>query len=396
MPFPIDPVAGVVATLPPPKLFRSFWMGGFECSTHINIFNERVDMIAGIQHDRKAEEDYALLKAEGMQTARDGVRWHLIEKTAGQYDWSSFEPMLKAAVREKIQVIWDLCHYGWPDGLDIFSPAFLERFRRYCAAVARLVADHTDEVPFYSPVNEISFFSWAAVRDFMHPFAHGRDHDLKRQMVRASIEAMEAIWNVDKRARFTFPEPVINVVVDPEEPWRAWEAEQHTKSQFEVWDMLAGIAAPELGGNSKYLDIIGANFYASNQWQTNAARLRWEEEPRDPRWLPLHVMLKRLWERYRRPIYLAETSHIGVGRAQWIEEIAYEIYTARQQNVPIEGVCLYPILDRYDWQDTNHWHNSGLWNLQKTELSDFRRVIDPQYLQGFTRAKAYLASIGCV
>ncbi len=387
---------GAAATLPAPQLFRSFWMGGFECATHINVFNQRLDMIAGVQHDTKAEEDYALLKTVGMQTARDGLRWHLIEKTPGQYDWTSFTPMLQAAVNQKVQVIWDLCHYGWPHDLDIFGSQFVDRFARFARAAARVVADHSDDVPFYSPVNEISFFSWAATRDFMYPFAHGRDNELKRQLVRAAIAAMSAIREVDARARFTFPEPLINVVVAPDEPHRAQEALDYTASQFEVWDMLCGRFAPELGGAPEYLDIIGVNFYASNQWQTNAHRLRWEEEPRDPRWVPLHKMLADLWKRYKRPFYLAETSHIGVGRARWIEEIANEIYTARQQNIPIEGICLYPILDRYDWQDENHWHNSGLWNLEKTQMSGFRRVADPDYLQGFTRAQQQLAAIGCV
>ena len=41
--------------------------------------------------------------------------------------------MLEAARDEGVQVIWDLCHYGWPDDLDIFSPQFVERFARFCA-----------------------------------------------------------------------------------------------------------------------------------------------------------------------------------------------------------------------------------------------------------------------
>ena len=82
----------------------------------------------------------------GMLTARDGFRWHLIEREPGIYDWSSFLPMLQAAHRQGVQVIWDLCHYGWPDFLDLFSPQFSDRFARFAEAAARVVHAESNEI----------------------------------------------------------------------------------------------------------------------------------------------------------------------------------------------------------------------------------------------------------
>src|SRR3954471_16015291 len=93
------------------RLFDSFWLGGFESACHINRTGQRLDMLAVTQHDQQAAEDYALLRSIGIKTARDGLRWHLIEQRAGQYDFSSFLPMFKAAQKQGIQVIWNLCHY---------------------------------------------------------------------------------------------------------------------------------------------------------------------------------------------------------------------------------------------------------------------------------------------
>src|SRR6059058_966760 len=70
-------------------LFRSFWSGGFECSTDINSRGVRLDMTAGVQHDVCAAEDYRMLRETGILTARDGLRWHLIDK-GGRLDWSSW------------------------------------------------------------------------------------------------------------------------------------------------------------------------------------------------------------------------------------------------------------------------------------------------------------------
>src|SRR4051794_36843201 len=111
-------------------LFRSFWMAGFECSTQINSHGLRLDMTAALQHDLYAAEDYLHLHDVGIATARDGLRWHLIE-CGGAFDWSTWIPMLAAARNQNIQVIWDLFHYGWPIDIEIFSAAFVDRFARF-------------------------------------------------------------------------------------------------------------------------------------------------------------------------------------------------------------------------------------------------------------------------
>src|SRR5579871_410094 len=102
-------------SIPPHKRFKTFFMGGFECSTHRRRDGRRLDMIGATGHDRFALQDYTALAQLGIHTVRDGIRWHLIESKPGQYDFSSVRPMLYAARRAGVQVIWDIFHYGWPD-----------------------------------------------------------------------------------------------------------------------------------------------------------------------------------------------------------------------------------------------------------------------------------------
>ncbi len=393
-----QPSATAPQSLAPPDLFRSFWMGGFECSSHRNHVDQRLDMIAGIQHDVQAEADYALLRTVNMKTARDGLRWHLIEHEPGRYDWSSFLPMLDAAGHQGVQVIWDLCHYGWPDFLDLLSPEFPDRFARFAEAAAQVVRAHSEDVPFYAPINEISFFAWAAARGLMFPHAEGKDVEIKRQLVRAAVGAVQAIRGVDARARFVFPEPTIHVLPQPGEESQTEErARSYSESQFEAWDMIAGHSAPELGGKPEYLDILGANFYSTNEWNVNdGKRILWNERPRDPRWRPLNLLLLDIWEHYRLPMFLAETSDVGVGRPPWIEEIGKEIVLARQNGVPVAGVCLYPIIDRYDWGNPQHWHNSGLWDYTRETTGVLRRVLNSPYAESLRAVQAELASFGCL
>ena len=159
--------------------------------------------------------------------------------------------------------------------------------------------------------------------------------------------------------------------------------------------MLAGTAHADLGGSPRYLDIMGLNYYHSNQWEYPGEgefdRLRWEDDPRDERWVPLHRLLAEVYRRYRRPLFLAETSHFGAGRARWIAEIGAEIGAARRAGVPIEGVCIYPILDRPDWDNLEHWHNSGLWDLIPEAGGRLRRVLNAEYAAELRRTQARLS-----
>jgi hypothetical protein len=375
---------------PGEPLFRSFWMAGFECSCQINSAGVRLDMTAAVQHDKCAAEDYRRCRDVGITTARDGIRWHLIDR-GGVYDWRSWIPMLEAAGRVGMQVIWDLCHYGWPDDLDIFSAEFPRRMARFAAGAAQIHREHSNQVPFFAPVNEISFFAWAASRDLIYPNAWGRAQELKRQMVRAALAAMDAIWAVDCRARMVFPEPLIHNVPPMRRPWLTGPALAQRNSQFEAWDMIAGRTEPELGGAPRYLDVVGVNFYAANEWEVPGGRkLHWDAGSDDPRWVPLRFLLAEIYARYRRPLFIAETSHYGIGRGPWLEEVAREATLARDAGVPLEGACLYPILDRFDWEDCTHWHNSGLWDLERDPTGGYQRVLNRPYATALKEAQKRL------
>jgi len=367
------------------KIFDSFWMAGFESSSHITRAGVRLDMIKATQHDRLVVEDYHLLRRFGFRTIRDAARWHLIDR-GSDYDFSSLAPMVEAAQTESVQIIWDICHYGWPDDVDIFSPAFVNRFERFCGAIARFIKQYSDRVPFYAPINEISFFAWAAGQvGFMHPCRTGEGVALKEQLVRAAIAGIEALWAVDSRARITQIDPIMHVVTPRQHPELAAAAAAQHGSQFEAWDMLSGVVKPELGGHRRYLDIIGVNYYHANQWEYPDDRLRWEDTPRDERWIPFSGLVGDVYQRYKRPMFVAETGHFGVGRAAWAREIVAEVMLARDFGIPLEGICFYPIIDRTDWEDPSHWHNCGLWDLQRNSDGQLKRVICPEFESELSR-----------
>jgi beta-glucosidase/6-phospho-beta-glucosidase/beta-galactosidase len=319
--------------------------------------NQRLDLLAATAHDRYTAADYQRLRAQGIHTARDGVRWHLIERRAGFYDFSSLLPMVRAARQTGIQVVWDLCHYGWPDNLDIFSSAFVERFARFAAACARLLLAESDSAPLVVPINEISFLAWAGGDSaYLNPFARGRSYELKMQLVRAAIAAIEAVWQVSPAIRIVHTEPLIHVVAAPDRPHDHAAAEGFRLAQYQAWDMLSGRLFPELGGDEKYLDLLGVNYYPNNQWFLDGPWI----ERHDPLYRPFHHLLEETYRRYGRPLFIGETSDEERGRADWLRYVCEEVRLAQAAGVPVEGICLYPILDYPDWYD-GRLRRRGLW-----------------------------------
>jgi beta-glucosidase/6-phospho-beta-glucosidase/beta-galactosidase len=372
------------------NIFQSFWIAGFESACHINEHGHRLDMIAATQHDRFVDEDYARLQPFGMRTVRDTVRWHLVERRAGLYDFSSFQPQINAANAHGIQVIWDLCHYGWPEDLDLLSTDFVDRFARFCRVVCSHLRNCCNGPLLVTPINEISFLAWASGEaGWFAPFGTGRAAEIKRQLIRAMISGIEAIWQVDPRARIVSVEPLVNVVPPLGAADTNGAAAAYHEAQFEAWDMLAGIREPELGGRPRYLDVMGVNFYHDNQWEhPGGKKIHWHIQPRDNRWVPFSRLIGKTFERYRRPIFVGETSHVGSGRAEWLREMTDEVCLALVSGIPVEAVCLYPILDRFEWNDPTHWHNSGLWDYDLAPNGVYRRVLNAPYAAELRRSQA--------
>jgi beta-glucosidase/6-phospho-beta-glucosidase/beta-galactosidase len=356
-------------------LFKSFLMAGYECSTQRRRDGRRLDLSASTGHAQWADSDYSQLTGLGIRCARDGLRWHLIESRPGHYDWSSFLPMLRAARGHGIQVIWDLCHYGYPDDVDIWRPGFVDRFARFAGAAARLMREEGEDVPFYAPINEISFWSWAGGEvGYFNPAAHGRGLELKHQLVRASIAAIEAVRDVIPAARFVQCDPLINVVSGSRRAEDQEAAERYRMAQFEAWDMLAGRQWPGLGGEEKYLDILGANFYPHNQWVFGGGMIpRGSKEYR-----PLAGMLKELHQRYQRPVLLSETGCEDEERVPWFKYIVDQVLLAIDRGVPMEGVCWYPFLDYPGWDD-GRYCPTGLFGYPDGEGK--RAAFHPMHLQ---------------
>jgi hypothetical protein len=210
---------------------------------------------------------------------------------------------------------------------------------------------------FLCPINEISFFSWGGGdAGYLNPFARGRGHELKVQLARAAIAATKAIRARHPETRFFTAEPLINIVVDPGKPHEAPAAEGHRQAQFQAFDMIAGRSWPQLGGAEDVLDVVGVNFYHNNQWIHGGPPLHW----RDPQCRDLASLLAEVYARYGRPLVIMETGIEGDQRAAWINHVARETAAAIRLGVPVEAICLYPVMGHVGWDDERYCPNGPI------------------------------------
>jgi hypothetical protein len=266
-------------------------------------------------------------------------------------------------------------HYGTPADVSLFDDELIDRFAAFAAAVADRLAPLHAQAPIYTPINEIGFLSWvvSSTTDIWPYRPAGTDgargsevsgYAVKCRLARAALAAMAAMRRVDPRCRFLHVEPVVHVAAPRDRPDLAPLAAEVCSYQWQAWDLIAGRLEPQLGGHAQALDLIGVNHYHSGQWEVQTeARLRWSE--RDPRRRPLSALLADVWQRYQRPLIVSETSHVGEARAPWLDEVAREVRHARAHGVPVQGLCLYPLIDRFDWNHTEQWHHSGLWDVSE-------------------------------
>ena len=380
-----------------PGIFPTFFLSGFECSTFLWKDQGRRDLSAELQHYQHADEDYAMLRSLGIAVAREGIPWPLVDRGSGEYDFSAIDPFLDAQRRHDILPLWDLCHYGYPDGLDPLSDAFVERFSAYAKAAARYVGEHARHGPLlFTPMNEPTFWgymggewAWAA------PF--GRDADYRRRftvaLARADIAAVKAIRQDFPDARMVHIDPLIWVVPPRDRPDLAEAAHRESyEDAYLAWDVISGLSRPELGGHPEAIDILGFNNYSFGQMEYREAGPHAALEPGDDRIRPLCDLVEEAWRKYRRPCIIAETSGLGGGRPDWLNDVTGESLAALARGVDIHGICLFPAVDMPDWH-TGEWLHNGIADVERLPNGSLMRTPYLPYVEALRRWQRRLGRV---
>jgi beta-glucosidase/6-phospho-beta-glucosidase/beta-galactosidase len=355
--------------------FDSFFMAGFECSSHRRRDGVRLDLIKATAHDKHVLRDYRLCADLGFRTLRDGLRWHLIEKAPGKYDWSSWLPALEAAEGVGVQIIWDLFHYGSPDCVDQAASDFPERFTEFALAALEVQQSVSDRPPLVCPLNEINFLSWAVDDGYFPQVGPKQRGWFKNQLVRTAITASKAIKQHWPGSTIVWAEPLIHIAPHDRRRATIRGAQQNLQGMYEAYDWIIGLARPELGGDPSLVDVVGWNFYPHNQWYWKGPTVPMGHHE----YRPLADMLVEMAERYRKPVFLSETGAEGSGKPSWLHYVCNEVRDAMERGADIRGICWYPITAYPGWDNSRHAETG----LLSTVVADGSRHVDERLLAEF-------------
>ncbi len=297
----------------------------------------RQDEVKLIRHDEFLEHDYRLLTQIGMVGVRDAARWYITHPAPHTFDWTWLDQVVAAAEHARLTLYLDLWHYGYPDWMDILSPDAPAHFAEF----AREIAVRYPQLTHWCIANEPSLMVEMAGRlGKWRPFLR-RQHNatlLRRQICRMIIAASQAVLEVQPDALLILPEP-----------WHS-TLKRSEDYQAAVIDTVIGRRDPELGGDPRYVNVIGLNHY------------------RDSTLPPFHQLALNARKRYPEfPLWLTETSGPPRGwqQAEWFWWMLAETRLANAEGAGISVFTWAPTISMYDWVDETKHLANGLWVIGK-------------------------------
>jgi beta-glucosidase/6-phospho-beta-glucosidase/beta-galactosidase len=264
-----------------------------------------------------------------------------------------------------LTVIADLCHFGVPDWLDGFRDPTLPV---HLAAYARAFARRYPWVDHFTPVNEIFVAAnFSAMQGWWNDCATGEE-SFARALGNLSIaheHAVDAILAERPRAiivqvesfeRFTPAESSLGAMVQS----LFWN-----EARFVALDLTLGrTPSPYMhdllqrGGMTTadfaYLRErrergrrwIGVDYYVTSE------QLVWADGRKraSPRRIGLTARALEYHERYRRPLFISETSRASGRAVDWLHEQWEETDRLAASGVPVRGFTWFPLGDVIDWR----------------------------------------------
>ena len=359
-----------------------FFATGIENSAPTLANGVRIDEMEKCGHYVHWEEDFANVRALGLDALRYGPAYYRMHVSASRYDWDVADAPMRRLRDLGIEVIADLCHFSVPSWLEGFQDeAFPVLFAEYAGAFAR----RYPWVRYFTPVNEI--------------------------FVAASFSALYGWWNECEASDATFVRAIRNlcmahelavvailherpdaIIVQGEsiEYFHAGrdvtsDADRLNRLKYVSLDLTLGHELePGIAGylhdhgvTSNDLRFFRERRAAGQRWlgvdyyRTCEHRLSpsgsWETEQRP---LGLASLAARYYQRYRLPLFHCETNRASPYAVSWLDQQWREAMRLRAMGIPLRGFTWYSLSDQIDWQhalrvERNDLHPVGLFDLDR-------------------------------
>ncbi len=362
------------------------FLGAFE-STYLPAHD--ADIIETSGHADSWRQDLELMRELGVTRLRYPIRWHRVEPSPGEYDWSHTDDVLGYLQAQGLRPIVDLVHHtSYPRWLDggFADPRFGPAYRAYAEAVALRYPWIEEYTLFNEPFATLFLAGHEAV---WPPYHHG-----VAGFVGLLRNILPAVADVSRRYRELLPQ-ARHVWTDSCEGHAGLDAAGEAFARYcddrrffaidaflgracdrdrpFVRDVIAAGGAELLELEAGHVDVLGLDYYVHHEWCYRARRgaipaqiarrARHPQGPGHPQANEVEGItpsrrprgLAALIGEYHRhlglPMILAETNLRGAtsDRATFLKHTLEQVEQARVAGAPIDAYCWFAFLDSLDW-----------------------------------------------
>ncbi len=390
------------------------WLTGIENSSLPEL---GVDELAMTGHYTQITKDLSLAAETGVKAIRYGLPWALLEPERYQYQWALADEAVGALDGLGISAVWDLVHFGCPSWLadGFLNPQYPECVAQFAREIARRYPSLKRFTPFNEPYicayfrggngtwppYELSFEGF--VRQLV-PLIEGVRttvaalHEVRPEIeiwlndgadefrCAAGSEALEALAFELTNLRFLPLDILLGKTTTDSASWRFL-----THHGVDAGWLQECVEKP------CRIDVVGIDYYPGSEHEIYLPL--GPKDPGDwgrrsdfamlPQGEPVGILtiLRTYCARYRRPLYLAETSSTSHQEA-WLEYCVSEVSQALDEGLPVVGLTWWPLFDHVDWDSgltrlQGHVSPSGLWHGKPTSadrdpgslVGSFRKVV---------------------
>lgn len=318
----------------------------------------------GIDHYRRYEQDFDLLKKLNLNAFRFSIEWSRIEPYENEWDQAAIDHYKKYIAELKargIEPVLNIWHFSLPVWFEAKGGFKHRKNLKYWKRFVHLVAKElTPHVKYLITINEPNIYTsysyllglWppqekniiSATRVYWNMIqAHKQAYYiLKMEKPSLKIGVAQQLANIQAKDPHDIPDEISTKIMR-----YVWN-----------WSVLHFIRNEQ--------DFVGINYYFTDYYtgwfkrkdpEVPVNDLGWYMEPEG-----LYPLLLRAWAHYHKPIIVTENGVADMHdeyRRWWIEETIVAMERAMSEGVKIKGYLHWSLLDNFEWAQ-GWWPKFGL------------------------------------
>jgi beta-glucosidase len=367
---------------------------GIECAAPVGPGGDQHDRPRSTGHREQYLQDFRLVRELGLRYLRWGVPFHVVAADRRRHDWTWTDLAVDALAEEGIEPIANLLDVGLPDDVaGLADPTLPGRYLRYVEAFV----SRYRWIRWYTPVNAPLVAALRSARLAGRNHRHADEAALARAMVTLadlSLGAMAVIRALRPDAVFlqgdacesyapAVPEATPAAAFLDEQRYLGFDLVLGREPAGPVlaWLGQAGVREREIAAllRRPIRDgfVVGLHHHHGNE------RLVHPSGTVSSNSLPAGFasLARGYWARYRRPMWLAQTSREAGQAEQWLAEQWDATLALRAEGIRITGFCWDSLTDQVDWDVSLREYRGRVHPVGLADLDRNIRPVGHRYAQ---------------